>query len=210
MPANAMLADSGIETIDERSDDASLIRACQQGDSRAFDLLIKRHRRSIYSMLHRLAPDWSGQHDDLAQETMIRIFRSIKTIRNPHAFKSWLNQLITNLFYDELRKKPAQSSISLDSAYQSDDTGEATSMDVPDIDNQPDDVLERKELMKAVNEAVAQLPIHYQQAIVLREFHGLPYDEIAHLTKSDLGTVKSRISRARSRVQTILQPSLCA
>ncbi len=198
------------ETVSDKSTDSALVTACQSGDARAFDLLMKRHKRTIYATLHRLAPDWASQHDDFAQEAMIRVYRGIKTLRNPNAFKSWLNQTITNLFYDELRRKPAQASLSIDTTYMNDEGNEPVGMNIADTSDQPDERFARQEIMKAVNDAIAQLPSNYRDVIVLREFHGLAYDEIARITNADLGTVKSRLSRARSRVQSLVEPSLCA
>ena len=198
------------EVVSDKSSDTTLVTACQKGDARAFDLLMKRHKRTIYATLHRLAPDWANQHDDFAQEAMIRVYRGIKSLRNPNAFKSWLNQTITNLFYDELRRKPALAVLSIDSTYSSDEGTEPVGMDIADTSDQPDERFARKEILDAVNDAIAQLPSNYRDVIVLREFHGLPYDEIARLTNADLGTVKSRLSRARSRVQSLVEPSLCA
>jgi RNA polymerase sigma-70 factor (ECF subfamily) len=199
------------QTVSDTSTDHELVIACQNGDSKAFDLLMKRHRKTIFATLNRLAPDWASQHDDFSQEAMIRVYRGIKTLRNPHAFKAWLNQTITNLFYDELRRKPALSAVSIDSTYMSDDSSELVGMDLPDPSGQPDEIFARKEIMTAVNGAIAKLPKNYRDVIVLRELEGLAYEEIAKATNADLGTVKSRLSRARSRVQSIVEPSLnCA
>src|SRR5579883_577782 len=87
--------------------DPELIVLCQRKDSRAFQELIKRHQRTVYALLYRLAPDWNDTAD-LAQEVFIRMWRSIANLRNPGAFRSWLSQIVTNLFYDELRKRPRQ------------------------------------------------------------------------------------------------------
>src|SRR5579884_2512762 len=83
--------------------DAELILLCQNKNPRAFEELIRRHQRTVYALLYRLAPDWTDT-SDLAQEVFIRMWRSIGNLRNPSAFRSWLSQIVTNLFYDELRK----------------------------------------------------------------------------------------------------------
>ena len=194
----------------EKSSDTEVILACQAGNTKAFDILMRRHRRAVYAILHSLAPDLASQHDDFAQEVMIRIYRGIKQLRNPAAFKSWVRQTATNLFYDELRRRPSLTPISLDTAYGDDDDREASGMDIADVNNQPDEVLERKEIMREVNEAISKLPDNYKDVIVLREFHGLAYDEIARITNAEVGTVKSRLSRARTRVQYALEGSRCA
>jgi RNA polymerase sigma-70 factor (ECF subfamily) len=192
------------------SSDTVLILACQKGDGKAFDLLMRRHKRSLYAMLNRLAPDWSGMHDDMVQEAMIRIYRGIKSLRNPGAFRGWMNQTVTNLFYDELRKKPKFAVTSIDAPIQNSDGNETSGMDIADFNNQPDELLERKEIMAEVNTAIAQLPDSFRRVIVLRAFHGRAYDEIARLTKSEVGTVKSRLCRARIKVQACLNTQRCA
>ena len=88
----------------DQMSDAALVIACQARNKCAFEALIKRYRRTIYGLLYQLAPDWRDTAD-LAQEVYIRMWRSIATLRNVSAFKSWLHQLVTNLFYDELRKR---------------------------------------------------------------------------------------------------------
>jgi len=196
--------------VSNASSDNALILACQKGDAKAFDLLMKRHKRTLFAMLNRLAPDWSGMHDDMVQEAMIRIFRGIKSLRNPGAFKGWMNQTVTNLFYDELRKKPKFAITSIDAPIPNSDGNESSGMDIADFNNQPDELLERKEIMSEVNIAISQLPDSFKKVIVLREFHGLAYDEIARLTSSEVGTVKSRLCRARLKVQASLNAQRCA
>ena len=198
------------EAVTDTSSELALVKACQKGDAKAFDILMRQNRKTIYAILNRLAPDWANQHDDLAQEAMIRVYRGIKALRNPHAFKSWLNQTITNLFYDELRRKPALRAVSIDSGYASDDSDEAGGLDLPDPSGQPDEMFARQEIIAAVNSAIAQLPKYYQDVIVLRELEGMAYENIAKATSVDLGTVKSRLSRARQKVQSLVAPALCA
>jgi RNA polymerase sigma-70 factor (ECF subfamily) len=214
MSAELIVNDPVLRAVDApvttASSDTALILACQKGNGKAFDLLMKRHRRGLYAMLNRLAPDWSGMHDDMVQEAMIRIYRGIKSLRNPGAFRGWMNQTVTNLFYDELRKKPKFAMTSIDAPMQNSDGNETGGMDIADFNNQPDELLERKEIMSEVNNAIAQLPDSFKRVIVLREFHGLAYDEIARITKSEVGTVKSRLCRARLKVQASLNTQRCA
>ena len=118
--------------------DAELILLCQQKDSRAFEELIKRHQRTVYALLYRLAPDWNDTAD-LAQEVFIRMWRSIGNLRNPGAFRSWLSQIVTNLFYDELRKRPRQlPTISMDEGLDSYEGSDATTRDIRDKAAGPD------------------------------------------------------------------------
>jgi len=190
--------------------DAELVVLCQNKDEAAFEEIIKRHQRTVYSLLFKLAPDWSDT-SDLAQEAFIRMWRGIERLHNPKAFRSWLSQIVTNLFYDELRKRPRQlNTLSLDQSFESEDEQECPTRDVRDSAAGPDELCQRKELNRVVRDAMASLPDQFRKAIVLRELEGLSYEEIAELTAADLGTVKSRISRARTKIQHLLTPYLNA
>lgn len=188
----------------EKMNDEELIAACQRKDKKAFEALVKRYQRTVYGLLYQLAPEW---HDtsDLAQEIFIRVWRSIGTLRNARAFKSWLHQLVTNLFYDELRKRPKTAHVSLDEAPRSEDGEENQTRDIADLTSMPDELTQRRELSEAIHGAIVKLPEQFRTAIVLRELDGLSYEEIAGLTNSEIGTVKSRIARARCKVQYMLQ-----
>jgi RNA polymerase sigma-70 factor (ECF subfamily) len=184
--------------------DCELVVACQSKDKAAFEALVKRYQRNVYGLLYKLAPDWPDS-SDMAQEVFIRIWRSIATLRNPHAFRSWLNQLVTNLFYDELRKRPKHATISIDESLKSDDSEDNQTRDIADHSALPDELTQRRELSEAINSAIEQLPTQFRRVIVLRELEGLSYDEIASITESEIGTVKSRIARARAKVQCMLE-----
>lgn len=187
-------------------DDVELILLCQQGNQRAFDILIKRHQRLINSLVYKMAPDWDN-HADLSQEVFIRMWRNIKSLKNPRAFKSWVNQIAKNLFYDELRKRPRQLRlVSMDEPIGYDDSDEGVTRDIADSAAGPAEIAERQELELVVQDAMNQLPQHFREAIVLREVEQLSYEEIATLTRSELGTVKSRIARARNKVQGLISP----
>ncbi|CAN5587234.1 sigma-70 family RNA polymerase sigma factor [soil metagenome] len=185
-------------------EDAQLVLLCQKQDQAAFDVLIKRHQRNLHAMLYKLAPDWNDTAD-LAQEACIRIWKGVGKLQNPKAFKSWMGQIVTNLFYDELRKRPRQTVIMSLDAPMGDDEDSPT-RDLADPAAGPDEIYDRKDLRKTVDAAISTLPRQFRTAIILREVEDLPYEEIAKITQTDIGTVKSRISRARTKVQNILRP----
>lgn len=186
--------------------DAELIVLCQNKNPRAFEELIRRHQRTVYALLYRLAPDWNDTAD-LAQEVFIRMWRSIGNLRNPSAFRSWLSQIVTNLFYDELRKRPRQlPTISMDEPLDSEDGNDSTTRDIRDKAAGPDELCQRNELTEIVRQAMTRLPEQFRTAIILREFEGLSYEEIALITHTEIGTVKSRIARARAKIQEMVSP----
>jgi RNA polymerase sigma-70 factor, ECF subfamily len=197
-------------TAYSQKSDRDLVLACQKREPAAFEELVKRHQRTVYALLYQLAPDW---HDtsDLAQEVFIRIWRNINNLRNPSSFRSWLTQIVTNLFYDELRKRPRRiPTISMDEPLSEggEETAEQATRDIADNSSPPDERILSNELSDAIREAMTKLPEQFRTAIVLREIEGLSYEEIAILTKTEMGTVKSRIARARTKLQELLQPYL--
>ncbi|MCA9815967.1 MAG: sigma-70 family RNA polymerase sigma factor [Candidatus Obscuribacterales bacterium] len=188
--------------------DRDLVMACQRREPAAFEELVKRHQKTVYVLLYQLAPDWTDT-SDLAQEVFIRVWRSITNLRNPNAFRSWLTQIVTNIFYDELRKRPRKlPTVSMDEPYTDEESGESTTRDIPDESLVPEEKALNKELSQIIRESMMKLPEQFRTAIVLREVEGLSYEEIAVITKTEMGTVKSRIARARTKLQEMLKPYL--
>ncbi len=188
--------------------DRDLVMACQRREPAAFEELVKRHQKTVYVLLYQLAPDWNDT-SDLAQEVFIRVWRSITNLRNPNAFRSWLTQIVTNIFYDELRKRPRKlPTVSMDEPYKDEESGENTTRDIPDESLVPEENALNKELSQVIRESMMKLPEQFRTAIVLREVEGLSYEEIAVITKTEMGTVKSRIARARTKLQEMLKPYL--
>lgn len=186
--------------------DVELIALCQQGNQRAFTVLIRRHERLVGSIVYKMAPDWDN-HSDMAQEVFIRMWRSIKSLQNPYAFKSWINQIAKNLFYDELRKKPTRLRlVSMDAPLGSDDSDEGATRDIADSAAGPAEMAEGRELSEVMHGAMGNLSKRFREVIVLREVEQLSYEEIAAITGSELGTVKSRLARARAKVQVLVHP----
>lgn len=186
---------------------SQLVARCQQGikpDRAAFSELLRRHQSHVEKMLYHLAPDWSDRAD-LVQEVWIRVYRNIQGLKDPLKFRSWLSRITTNLFYDELRKrKRFESPISLDAPRQLDD-GEITWEVATELPS-PDQDLSSQEFYDHLHCAIADLPEAFRSTIILREIEGFSYEEIAQMTGVSLGTVKSRIARARAKLQNVLQP----
>lgn len=193
----------------EQLSNSELIVRCQEGkqpDRVAFAELLRRYQSYVDKILYHLAPDWQDRAD-LAQEVWIRVHKYIKRLQDPNKFKSWLSRITTNIFYDQLRKrKRIATPYSLDATFQTDD-GEM-SWELPSDNPSPDDTLATTEFYDLLQKAIAELPEIFRTTIVLREIQGLNYDEIAEITGVSLGTVKSRISRARNKLQSMLKPYL--
>ena len=186
-----------------------LIIKCQQDDKLALEELIKRHEKIIYNTLYHLDPN-RVDIADIAQEALFRMTRAIKTLKKPVTFKFWLNQIITNLFYDELRRKTRRlATISMDTPYMDGGEDEASpSRDIADTGKMPEERTLNKELDEVIRDSINDLPEQFRIVIVLREMQGLSYEEIAELTKTNIGTVKSRLARARAKLQEQIKPYL--
>ena len=199
---------SAVDTPLSQLEITELIERIQQDNSRAaMEQLVKRVQKNVYVALYQLLPE-RGDMSDLTQEVLLRMCRSIHSLRNPKTFKVWLNRIITNLFYDELRKtskKPRM--VSIDAPLRSDEE-ESSPREVPDNTTRPDTLTLGSELDQRIRDAIANLPEQFRTIIVLREHQGLSYEEIASLTNTQLGTVKSRLARARLKLQQELQPYL--
>lgn len=186
-----------------------LILRCQEGfqpDRVAFAELLRRYQSHVEKILYHLAPDWQDRAD-LAQEVWIRVYRNIKRLNEPVKFRGWLSRIATNLFYDELRKrKRVNNPLSLDAPRRMDD-GEVD-WDIMSEYPSPDDHLATSEFYECLRIAIADLPEAFRTTIVLREIEGMAYEEIAEITGVSLGTVKSRIARARAKLQSVLQAYL--
>jgi len=188
--------------------DEELIVACQNHQPGAIDQLLKRHKSTIVAMIRRRAPEWVDTQD-IVQEAYIRMWKSIDQLRSPAAFKGWLGQIVTNLYYDEVRRRVRnQDVISLDEPVESDDGSKKVERAIADTTTQPDKTFQRMELVQALGEALEKIPQQFRQSVLLREVDGLSYEEIAVITNTELGTVKSRISRARVKIQAQLAPYL--
>ena len=185
-----------------------LICSAQESDYDALEELIKREQKNIYASFCYLGAS-KENISDLTQEALFRMSKNIKHLKNPKLFKSWLGQIITNLFYDELRKKQRlPDSVSIDSYWVNDDDNENNALNICDNTLKPDEKTMGKELTDIIREMIAKLPDHFRIVIILRELQGLSYEEIAKITQTNVGTVKSRISRARNKLQECLKPYL--
>ena len=174
-----------------------LIILSQKNDYRALEELIKREQKNIFATFAYLSKTRENIAD-LTQEALMRMARGLANLRNPKFFKSWLNQIVTNLFYDELRKsvrKPPFISIDAEPDENS------FSRQIPDPRHKPAEKVLSNELDNVIKTEIKNLPDHFRIAIILRELQGLSYEEIAEATHTTIGTVKSRIARARVKLQ---------
>ncbi len=186
----------------------NLIELAQNNDNKAIEELVKRIQSSIYATIFYLDPK-KENINDFTQEVLLRVVKNIKSLKNPKLFKSWLNQIITNMFYDDMRKKYREPNIiSIDANNDEKDNNHisvSSPIQLEDYHPRPLEHTLSLELNDLIKKSIHKLPDQFRLALVLREFQGLSYDEIAKLTNVNVGTVKSRISRARNKLQEYLK-----
>ncbi len=176
-------------------DETELIRRCQRDDLNAFDELVRLYEKKVYNLAYRM----SGNHEDasdLSQEAFLRVFQSIKDFRGQSSFSTWLYRVVSNVCLDELRQRGRRPTISLDEPVPG-DKGEVMQRQFADPAPAPDELAERREVREVVQAGIEELSEEYRLVIVLRDIQGLSYQEIAEALDCSLGTVKSRLNRAR-------------
>ena len=188
--------------------DAPLIERVKLGDKRAFEMLVIKYQRRIERLIGRMVRD-VDLVPDIAQETFIRAYRALPQFRGESAFYTWLYRIAVNTAKKalmELKRDPLVS----ESAYASRDDDDETSRVENELSDgeTPEGLLASKEIAAAVNAAIEALSEDLRQAITLREIEGLSYEEIAEAMNCPIGTVRSRIFRAREAIATRLRPLL--
>ncbi|MEO8057335.1 MAG: RNA polymerase sigma factor RpoE [Burkholderiales bacterium] len=188
--------------------DAPLIARVKQGDVKAFEMLVVKYQRRIERLIGRMVRD-VDLVPDIAQETFIRAYRAIPQFRGESAFYTWLYRIAVNTakkFLMELKRDPLVTE-SARAVRDDDDESSRVENELSDGET-PDSVLASKQIAAAVNFAIEALSDDLRQAITLREIEGLTYEEIAELMNCPIGTVRSRIFRAREAIALRLRPLL--
>ena len=180
-----------------------LVVLSQQEDFKALEELIKKVQKDVFATLSYMLKSNENLYD-LTQEVLVKLAKNINNLQNAKCFKGWLNHIITNTYYDYLRKiKKKTETIPLE--YSCPQENGAVNIDIPDKRVKPMEKCISAECERQVKKAIRGLPEHFRIAIILREFQGLSYEEIANSTNSSIGTVKSRISRARMKLHEDLK-----
>lgn len=188
--------------------DALLVERVKNGDTRAFELLVIKYQRRIERLIARMVRD-TDLVQDIAQETFIRVYRALPQFRGDSAFYTWLYRIAVNTAKKTLMDMKRDPLV-FHSALQSGEEGEETSRAENELSHgeTPEALLASKEIATAVNAAIEALSDELRQAITLREIEGLSYEEIAELMNCPIGTVRSRIFRARESIASRLRPLL--
>ncbi|WIV10516.1 sigma-70 family RNA polymerase sigma factor [Proteiniborus sp. MB09-C3] len=182
----------------------NLIKKCVNGNLKAFDELIEKYEKTAYNIALRMLKNPEDAMD-VSQEAFIKVFKSIKTFNFESAFSTWLYRIVTNTCLDFLRKK-STIVYSLDNPIQTED-GEME-RDIPDGSHSPEELLEKKLTKELVNNAIGKLEENHRVVIILRDIQGFSYEEISNILDCSIGTVKSRINRARNNLKDIVMKEM--
>ncbi len=183
------------------NEEQRLVEAGQRGDVEAFNQLVRLYEGRVYNLCYRMLGD-ADAAADVTQDTFISVYRNLNKFRGG-VFRSWLLRIATNACYDALRARKRRPTVSLDITQEGED--DAPAFDLPDPSESPDEAALRRELAAAIEGGIAQLPEDQRIVVILSDVQGLAYEEIAEVTNTNLGTVKSRLSRARARLRDILR-----
>ncbi|PJX26252.1 RNA polymerase sigma factor RpoE [Advenella sp. S44] len=189
--------------MSERDVDWELVQRVQKGDKKAFDLLVLKYQRKIMGLLARMIGSHS-EVEDIAQETFIKAYRAIPQFRGESAFYTWLYRIAINTARNWLSSSDRKLSYP-DTLENKDGETFSHSDNLIDIAT-PESSMVTQEIVQTVNEAIESLPEDLRMAIVLRELEGLSYEEIAQAMACPVGTVRSRIFRAREAIAAKLKP----
>src|SRR5690349_8836874 len=171
---------------------------------REFDSLVRRYHRQAYNIAYRL----TGNHadaEDLTQEAFVRAFRFFDNYRRDLPFENWLYRIISNLFVDDLRRKPKARIHSLDAPVGGDSNSESQAFfEIPDSRENPERVVLHEELDEQIQKALASLPPDFRMTVILADIEGMSYEEISETMRCSLGTVRSRLHRGRKLLRSKL------
>lgn len=180
----------------------ALVERARKGDSAAFEKLVTLYERKVYATAYRYT---GNEHDamDVSQDVFIRIFRFLNTFNLESSFSTWVYRITVNVCKDYIRKRTARGELPLE---LTDEDGEYT-VEISDTTYDPVEIYEQSELRQEIRAAIDDLPPSYKEIIVLRDLGGLSYEEIAQELRIEIGTVKSRLSRAREKLRKFLLQS---
>ena len=178
-------------------EELALVRSAQGGNLEAFDRLVELHGPRLYGFALRMVGS-AQEAEDLAQEAFVRAFKSLRQFRQEASFSTWLHRLALNLCLDHLKRRKRQP-ISLEAVVED---------SVPSPEGNPVAAAERRERQEIIRGAIGALPEAHRAVIVLYDLQGLSYEECAQVLKTNVGTVKSRLNRARLALKAKLEPQL--
>jgi len=187
-------------------DDSSVVAACLGGRAEAFQELVQRYQKRLLNFVYRTIGD-RERAEDLVQEVFIRVHRHLHRFDQTKKFSTWIYTIASNLAKNELRNR-SRNPLVLFQALKKSWEADHRPLQFEDPHHRPDDLYRKRHLRELVEWAITQLPEHHREVFVLRELEGKSYEDIAQITDCNLGTVKSRLNRARNRFAQVIAPHL--
>jgi RNA polymerase sigma-70 factor (ECF subfamily) len=187
-------------------EDTALVNAYLDGETRSFDVLVERYQTRLLNFVYRIVGD-RERAEDLVQEVFVRVYRHLGRFDRSKKFSTWIYTIASNLAKNELRNR-SRNPLVLFTSMTKGWEDEERPLEFEDPSSRPDDLFRKRHVRELVETSVAQLPTHHREVFVLREIEGRSYEEIAEITHCNLGTVKSRLNRARNSFAEIIEPSL--
>ena len=184
--------------------DSEVVQASLDGDLRAFGEIVSRYDQRLLNFVYRTIGD-RERAQDLVQETFVRVYRHLQRFDQTKKFSTWIYTIASNLAKNELRNR-SRNPLVLFQTIQKNWDADHRPLEWEDTQYKPDDLFRKRHLREKVEEAVSHLPEHHRIVFVLRELEGKTYEEISEITDCNLGTVKSRLNRARARFAQIMGP----
>ena len=194
-------------TVRERlqaMDDSAVVTAFLGGEERAFSELVTRYQTRLLNFVYRTIGD-RERAEDLVQEVFIRVYRHISRFDRSKKFSTWIYTIASNLAKNELRNR-SRNPLVLFQTIKAKFEDDERPLQFEDVHSRPDDLFRKRHLREMVEQSVSKLPSHHREVFVLRELEGKSYEEIAEITGVNLGTVKSRLNRARTAFADIIAP----
>jgi RNA polymerase sigma-70 factor, ECF subfamily len=187
-----------------KEEERRLVSLSQRGDLDAFDTLVRAFERPVYNLAYRMTGNYDDAND-VASEAFIRVFSAIPRFRGESSFATWLYRIVTNVFLDERKRRRAHPMVSLDDDYEVD--GANLQRQIEDTGPGPNALAEEQERRRVLDRAIRALPDFQREMITMYHVMNLSYDEIGDITGAPIGTVKSRLNRARLALRENLDES---
>lgn len=193
----------------EALSDEQLIDKCRVGDRAAFDALIKRYERPIYHLAYRLSGNYDDAHE-IAAETFVRIYRAIGTFQCAITLPAWINRIVANVYFDMRRRARRHPAVSLEALIEKTGDSVFASDEGSHVQDSPHAKAEENERRRILDKAITALPDYQRMMVTLFHNEGRTYEEIAEIMRIPVGTVKSRLNRARLALREMLTPQMSA
>lgn len=187
-----------------RQDERAIIERCKEGDLSAFDELVRRYSKQIFNFAYRMTQNYDDAND-IASDAFVKVFNAIDSFRGDAVFSTWIFRIVTNLYLDSRKRSKAHMHIPLDEYIELEES--TVTRQVEDPSPSPLEQIETKERHDMLSDAINELPEYQRIMVLLYHTQGKSYEEIAEIVGLPIGTVKSRLNRARMALKKKLEPT---